>query len=118
MTNNVVPANVLGTNLSSLNRYPFTASKSVDEFEIEIVGDASDRGLFAFSYGETLTTLGRRMFTVKEAEESSTYREILVLHKVYCSAEVDRFSNRRIRHLTDNLAVEWIFKSGARNPKI
>ena len=81
-------------NLSGLNGYPFNASKSEDKFEIEIIGDASDRGLFAFSYGDGFETLGRRLFTVKEAKESSTYREVLVLHEVYCSAEVGRFSKR------------------------
>ena len=41
-----------------------------------------------------------------------------MLHEVYCSADVFRFSQRKIRHLTDNQAVEKIFKSGSRNHKI
>ena len=105
-------------NLTSLNGFPFSASKSEDQFELEIIGDASDAGLFAFSYGDSYVTLARRMFSRKEALESSTYREILVLHEVYCSADAAKLANMRIRHLTDNKAVEYIFKSGSRNPKI
>ena len=105
-------------NLASLNGFPFSASKSESRFEIEIAGDASDRGLFAFQYGDGMETIARRLFTDKEAKESSTYREVLVLHEVYCSRNVGRLAKARIRHLTDNKAVEYIFRSGSRNPRI
>ena len=87
---------------------------------MEIVGDASDRGLYAFNYGDGVETLARRMFTftAKEAKEGSTYREVLLIHEVYCSGDVWKFFNRKIRHLTNNKAVEWIFKSGSRNHRI
>ena len=105
-------------NLVTLNGFPFSASKSEDQFELQIIGDASNKGLFAYSYGDSLVTLARRMFSRREALESSTYREVLVLHEVYCSPSAAKFSDMRIRHLTDNKAVEFIFKSGSRNPKI
>ena len=105
-------------NLEKLNGFSFSASLSECQFEIEIAGDASDRGLFAFQYGDHFETVARRMFSRQEAKESSTYREILVLHEVYCSPDLARFSKTRIRHLTDNKAVEFIFQSGSRNPRI
>ena len=92
------------TNLASLNGFPFSASKSEDQFELQIIGDASNTGLFAYSYGDSLVTLARRMFSRKEALESSTFREVLVLHEVYCSPTATKFSDMRIRHLTDNKA--------------
>ena len=36
--------------LVSLNGFPFSPSKTEDEFEFEMAGDASDKGLFAFCY--------------------------------------------------------------------
>ena len=105
-------------NIESLNGFPFSASKSEEQFEIEIIGDASDKGLFAFSYGDCCETVARRRFTGKEAMESSTFREILVLHDVYCSPDIGKFSNKRIRHLTDNKAVEFIFKAGSNKFRI
>ena len=105
-------------NIESLNGFPFSASKSEDQYEMEIIGDASDEGLFAFSYGDTFDTLARRKFSGKEVMESSTFREILVLHEVYCSPDVVKLSNKRIRHLTDNRAVESIFKAGSNKFRI
>ena len=105
-------------NLDQLNGFSFSAHKSEDTFEMEIVGDASEVGLFAFKYGDVHETVARRMFSSWEARESSTYREVVVLHETYCSPEAVRLSGRRIRHLTDNKAVEWIFKTGSRNFKI
>ena len=105
-------------NIESLNGYSFSASKSEEQFEMEVVGDASDKGLFAYSYGDTYETVARRKFTRKESKESSTYREILVLHEVYCSPDVGRLANKKIRHLTDNKAVEFIFKAGSNKFRI
>ena len=53
-----------------------------------------------------------------ESVESSTYREILLLHEVYCSPDAKKFENKRIRHLTDNKAVEFIFKAGSQKINI
>lgn len=105
-------------NLGNLNGFPFSPSKSEDIFEIEVIGDASDKGLFAFQYGSEMETVARRMFTSKEARESSTYREILVLHETYCKPEAVKFAGKKIRHLTDNQAVSWILRSGSRNSRI
>ena len=99
-------------NLENLNGFAFSPSKSEEQFKIEIAGDASDKGLFAFLYGDSSGTVARRRFTAKEAKESSTYREILVLHETYCPASAVQFSGKKIRHLTDNKAVEWILKIG------
>ena len=62
--------------------------------------------------------MARRMFTSKEAKESSTYREVLVLHETYCVPSAIKFSGKKIRHLTDNKAVEWILRIGSRSQRI
>ena len=105
-------------NLVNLNGFSFSASKSESQFEIEIAGGASDQRLYAFQYEDSVETIARRLFTRQEVKESSTYREMLVLHEIYCSPDAARLAKCRIRHLTDNKAVEFIFKSGSKNPRI
>ena len=58
--------------------------------------------------------LTSRPFTAFEREQSSTYRELVVLLEFYTSRVAESFRGHRIRHFTDNMAVFHIMLGGSR----
>ena len=88
------------------------------QFQYELCGDASQKGLFCFQYSSSEEVVLRRLLTSDEKKKSSTFREMLVLHEVYAKSSIEKYSGLVLRHLVDNQAVMWIMSVGSRNPEL
>ena len=73
--------------------------------------DASGVGGFLgnFSSNETLLSLP---FSKEQMEQSSTWRELFVLHAFYTSRQAEALRGKTILHLCDNVGVSLIIRKG------
>ena len=105
-------------NIEILNGFLFSSRKEELQFQYELCGDASQKGLFCFQYSSSEEVVLRRLLTSDEKKKSSTFREMLVLHEVYAKSSIEKYSGLVLRHLVDNQAVMWIMSVGSRNPEL
>ena len=75
-------------------------------------GDASGVGGFLGNYtsNETLLSIP---FSSDQMEQSSTWRELFVLHKFYTSVGAEAFRGKTVLHLCDNVGVSSIIRKGS-----
>ena len=99
-------------NLVSLNSSPLRRSQVPVLVNFLLAGDASGVGGFLgnFSSNETLLSLP---FSPEQMEQSSTWRELFVLHSFYTSKGAERFRGKTILHLCDNAGVSAIIRKGS-----
>ena len=99
-------------NLVSLNSSPLRRSQVPVLMNFLLAGDASGVGGFLgnFSANETLLSIP---FTADQMEQSSTWRELFVLHKFYTSGGAEAFKGQTILHLCDNAGVASIIRKGS-----
>merc|ERR1712243_463319 len=101
-------------NLRTLNGFPFSPELSQVDTKLEVVTDASSRGMFGYQLSDKYEVLLRKIFTAEEARSSSTERELLALKNIYTADVSDRFSGMKVVHYTDNQAVKSIIEIGSK----
>ena len=101
-------------NLRDLNGFFFDPKLSCLETHFSVVTDASASGMFGYQISSSYEVLLRKMFTAEEFKSSSTMRELLALHNIYCSTVSDKFVGARVQHYTDNQSVVQIVEHGSR----
>ena len=99
-------------NLVSLNSSPLRRTQVPVLVNFLFAGDASGVGGFLgnFSSNETLLSLP---FSKEQMEQSSTWRELFVLHAFYTSRQAEAFRGKTILHLCDNAGVTSIIRKGS-----
>ena len=106
-------------NLPKLNGAPMACKGSAARSMV-FASDASAIGLASvliWSSGEDRwkvlpgRAICRRLLSVSEQDQSSTFRELLAIWEM--TKRANEFPNARVLHLTDNMAVEVIMKKGS-----
>ena len=103
-------------NLRILNGFCIRPSLSLHKVDLSLASDSSDRGTCVYHVIDSNEILHKRIFSVEEARESSTHRELIAFHDFYLSSKAVRFANSNIIHYTDNVNVSHILTIGSRNP--
>ena len=100
-----------------ITRIVYNVDRAKD-YEYHTGGDASNKG----GYGAELSSEGEVLvhfwFSEEERKQSSTWREIRVIEKLYLSEAAKKFANSRVLHSCDNLNVTRILENGSRKRKI
>ena len=107
------------SNLEHVTKFPIDGKLSTEAVSFEVASDASGIGHFVYLVGNPSTRLASRAFSTEECLQSSTWRELKAVHKVWTDSTVlERFRGSRIAHYTDNKAVCAIMTKGSRNPRL
>ena len=81
-------------NLEKVSKFPISVGKSATrvsfETPFETASDASGVGHYLYCLGDG-TTLAARAFTSEEQEQSSTWRELVVIHDTCTNPKVLNF---------------------------
>ena len=104
--------------MTNISEYPISFDPSLTHFEFSIAGDASDKGFFTYKVGSNDRVISRP-FTAAESMESSTFRELTIVHEVWTDeSTLAEFAGQTVGHYTDNNAVCNIMIGGPRQPKL
>ena len=109
-----------GHNIVKLNNFsisPTTPSITTCKLVVRML---DGEGLYAASFLDKNKTLFSRQMSASKRNESSTYRECLVILDIYMNSNrpIFSFKGQQIMHLTDNKDVVAVFMKGSPKKKL
>ena len=105
-------------NLHDMNGFCIRPNLSLHTVDLYVASDSSNLGTCVYEVSDSKTILHKRIFSLQEASESSTVREIIAFHDFYVKSKAVPYANMNLIHYTDSFNVSNILTIGSRNPKL
>ncbi len=95
------------------------APEDIDRLSTVMVSDASEHKAFIYE-ADQIRVVHEFPFSLDERQQSSTFRELLAIHRLFSHSEkfLELNKGRSVAWLTDNQAVTSVVQRGSRVPQI